>query len=61
MFTWTGNSTETNWTVLFPFDTRKQWADILTEGAPTTIQWKSVMRLFDIHPQPKKINCGLSE
>ena len=33
--------------------TRGQLADMLTEGAFTTIQWKSVMRLFDIHPQPQ--------
>ena len=30
-----------------------QLADMLTEGAFTTTQWKSVMRLFDIHLQPK--------
>ena len=33
--------------------TGEELADMLTEGAFTTVQWKSVMRLFDIHPQPQ--------
>ena len=38
--------------------TGEKVADMLTEGAFTTIQWKSVMWLFDIHLQPK-IKCQL--
>ena len=28
-------------------------ADVLTEGAFSTIQWKSLMQLFDVHPPPQ--------
>ena len=31
-------------------------ADMLTKGAFTTLQWKSLLRLFDIHT-PRRIRC----
>ena len=36
--------------------TAEQLADILTDGALTAIQWKSLMRLFDIH-LPLQVEC----
>ena len=33
--------------------TTEQVANFLTKGAFTTIQWKALMRLCDIHSQPK--------
>ena len=42
--------------------TVKQLADILIQGAYATIQWKSVMRLFDIHAPPElDVNRSISE
>ena len=37
----------------------EQLADMLTKGAFTTSQWKSLMRLFDIH-QPSNLNVDSS-
>ena len=33
--------------------TTKQLANMLTKGTFTTIQWKSVMSVFHLHPPPK--------
>ena len=40
----------------------EQMADISTHGAVTTIQWMSLMRLFDMHPLSNlNVDCSLSE
>ena len=47
------------WTVLCPFNLcvpRSNWQTFFDQGAFATIQWKSLMRLFDIHP-PSHFEC----
>ena len=63
MSTWNDFSAESIWTAqlisIRHVRTREQLADILTKGAFATVQWKSVLRLFDIHP-PSHLNVDRS-
>ena len=51
-----GQVNESIWTVPVPFDMcapQNKWHTFWAKGAFATIQWKSLMRLFDMQPPPK--------